>query len=275
MRIYNVPATFQLPDLAPYPTDNTPDFEHWFWKNYNPVRFPTDRVYLPIMFTAYFKSHQYGKNKGAIDRLQDFVDSLPEGDKYFCIVQYDDGTLIDWKGKDVRVFAMSGKPEGSIPIPLVCQRHSYQFDNTSRDIPVSFVGRITNPIRKTIVDYGKRRSSSVACLTDRPHSLQAYCDILSRSKVVLCPRGYGASSFRIAEALQYGAMPMIISNEEDKIFPCPVSCIYTYGIFDDSSMEDIMFLASGLSQPTTGSYERIYSFEAVKRIIYNSLWDTL
>ena len=38
-------------------------------------------------------------------------------------------------------------------------------------------------------------------------------DVLRRSKFVLCPRGFGASSFRIYETLHAGRVPVIISDE--------------------------------------------------------------
>lgn len=40
---------------------------------------------------------------------------------------------------------------------------------------------------------------------------------MSDSAVALCPRGYGKTSFRVCEALQFGAMPQYISDEF--IFP--------------------------------------------------------
>jgi hypothetical protein len=44
-----------------------------------------------------------------------------------------------------------------------------------------------------------------------------YADMIWRSKFVLCPRGIGASSFRLFEAMQSGRAPVIIS---DQWVPC-------------------------------------------------------
>ena len=38
-------------------------------------------------------------------------------------------------------------------------------------------------------------------------------DLSARSKFVLCPRGYSATSYRMYEAFQYGAVPVYISDE--------------------------------------------------------------
>ena len=49
-------------------------------------------IYLPIQWTNYFVKNQYGKN---ISDLQKYVDSLPSNNKYFSVVQYAGGPLID------------------------------------------------------------------------------------------------------------------------------------------------------------------------------------
>jgi glycosyltransferase involved in cell wall biosynthesis len=52
--------------------------------------------------------------------------------------------------------------------------------------------------------------------THREEGRQAfdgYADVLGRSKFVLCPRGRGASSIRLFEALRVGRCPVIVSDE--------------------------------------------------------------
>jgi hypothetical protein len=56
--------------------------------------------------------------------------------------------------------------------------------------------------------------------------LKEYCNVLARSVFALCPRGYGKSSFRIAEAIHYGAVPVYVSDE----FVFPYNILYP-GIF--------------------------------------------
>ena len=41
---------------------------------------------------------------------------------------------------------------------------------------------------------------------------QRYWSIMARSQFVLCPRGYGSSSFRLFEAMQCGRAPVIVSD---------------------------------------------------------------
>lgn len=275
MKRYLCPSEFQVPDRFHYPQDNAPDFEYWFMTSMmEDEAQPSERVYLPILWTSYFKRHGYGLNKSDIAPLQEFVDTLPQDCKYFTVVQYDNGTLVDWKGKDVMVFAMSGKPENCIPIPLVCQPHNYQPKEYKKDILISFVGRITHPIRQTIIDWGQNKSDCY--FSSKVHSLTDYCDILARSRFVICARGYGASSFRACEAMQYGAMPIIIRHYEDNIYMCPFSCIFDYVDFKKEDLDSIYNWLRQGSIPFAGqwdAYQRYYTFEGVKKTILQGLWD--
>lgn len=279
MTRYPVPEIFQIPDRFLYPADNTPDFEYWFMHNLTDAEILLgDRIYLPILFTSYFKANGYGKNQVAIDHLQGFVDTLPGDVKYFCIVQFDDGVLIDWKGKDMKVFGMSGKPEGCIPIPLVCQPHKFKFTDYPIDILCSFVGRATDPIRKKILEWGPNKAGCY--IKTEHHSLEKYCEILARSRFVLCPRGYGASSFRIAESLQYGAEPIVLINEGDNVFEKRYFSVQ-YGSVNDSILDTLhrhMMSMANIPSPLCTPldiYRQCYTFESVKKIILDGLWNLL
>jgi hypothetical protein len=83
----------------------------------------------------------------------------------------------------------------------------------------SFLGRrATHPIRKTIVTLD---APETPCL-DIADALrrfpgyeysQTYRSLIAQSKFVLCPRGFGASSIRIFEAMSSGRVPVIISDQ--------------------------------------------------------------
>lgn len=85
----------------------------------------------------------------------------------------------------------------------------------------SFRGSITHRSRvalrqlrhpRAIVDIvppgGPRSGASVA-----GRDGQAYFELMRASKFVLCPRGHGASSFRLYEALAIGRVPVIVSDD--------------------------------------------------------------
>lgn len=205
---FYTPIEFRIKHPFPYPEDNKHEFERWFYDNTQPDEI-TGRTYLPIFWTAYWVGNGYAKKEKARNHMQRFIDSLPRDKKYFTICQYDDGPVVDFTDLDVVVFGMSG---GRIdyPIPLLCQPHGYKFD-CKRDIFASFVGGDTHPIRKELVKQFAGKKDCFVSL--KKLSLKEYCNIMARSVFALCPRGYGKSSFRIAEAIQYGAVPVYVSNE--------------------------------------------------------------
>lgn len=202
------PIEFRVKQAYPYPEDNKHEFERWFYDNTQPDEI-TGRTYLPIFWTAYWCNNGYGLKEKSRNNVQRFVDSLPRDKKYFTICQYDDGPMVDFKDLDIVVFGMSG---GRIdyPIPLLCQPHGFKFD-CKRDIFASFVGGDTHPIRKELVKQFAGKKDCMVMIKKLP--LKEYCNILARSVFALCPRGYGRSSFRIAEAIHYGAIPVYVSDE--------------------------------------------------------------
>lgn len=83
------------------------------------------------------------------------------------------------------------------------------------DLLYSFVGRkSTSRLRGRLVNI----NDGCGLISESPPSAASdyrakYLDILARSRFILCPRGYGVSSFRIYEALRAGRVPVIISDD--------------------------------------------------------------
>lgn len=208
------PGMVPIPDhLRPtqkliYPSDNTTPFEKWYMEAYRAEN-ENERLYLPIQWTALYCNNNFGKCHKTKLHIQHFLDNLDRENKYYTIVQYDDGILNNINNLDIKVFAMSG-PRIDYPLPLLCTPHAYKF-NDPKDIFASFVGRVTHPIRAKMIDQLKDVPGYY--ISTREHSLREYCNIMARSKYALCPRGYGANSFRICEAVQYDAIPIYISDD--------------------------------------------------------------
>jgi len=203
-----VPHEFTPTINTIYPHGNLIIFEDWF--SYNDIP-NTNRQYLPIQWTAYHVNNNYGNDIVAIKRLQDYVDLLPRNFKYFTIVQYDDGCLIDFKDLDILIFSMSKKI--GVEIPLLCMPHKFEF-NGEKEIYASFIGTHTHPIREHIFNI----KDNNYYISDNPHNEKDFCNILASSLFGLCPRGYGLNSFRIAECMQYGTIPVYISDEFIGVF---------------------------------------------------------
>lgn len=92
----------------------------------------------------------------------------------------------------------------------------------------SFTGRDCHTIRSTILRQPYRRqdihvldTSRYNAFTDASQdkaSVQiGYVETLARSKFAICPRGSGASSMRLFEAMRIGVAPVVISD--DWVFP--------------------------------------------------------
>lgn len=216
-----VPANFRTNHPFRYPIDNSLEFERWYLQSFiqSDVR---ERLYLPVFWTSYFCSHKFGTDPRAKNALQQFINSLDRSKKYYTICQYDDGPLIDFGELDIIVFGMAGG-RNDFPIPLLCQQHAYNKPH-ERDILCSFVGRITHPIRSQMVKDLQKKPGFYFSTKD--HKIDQYCSIMARSKYALCPRGYSATSFRISEAIQYGAIPIYLSDHHILPYNLP----FDYGI---------------------------------------------
>jgi Exostosin family len=229
-----VPDQFREPINVIYPPDNVQAFEEWLCYNFSGCN--TDRLFLPVNWTAFYVNHNYGNDKEAIRSLQDFISTLDKTKKYWTCVQYDDSILNDVSGLNLLRFEMS-KNIG-VQIPLMCQPHPYKFE-TEKKYLVSFVVSRTHPCRNGIEKYVNKEGWYISY---EPHSIEKYCQILHESIFVLCPRGYGLASFRCSEAMQYGAIPIYISDE----FVQPLGLDFNeYGILVNS--EDVSSLAMRLS----------------------------
>jgi FkbM family methyltransferase len=267
-----VPLEFRPHHPMQYPSDNKLIFEEWF---YQQPLLNVERSYLPVFWTSYYCKNGYHHNKRAIAKLQQFLDRLDKTKRYYTIVQYDDGILNNLDGLDIKVLAMSGS-RIDYPLPLICQPHQFLM-NLDKDIKVSYIGANNHPIREKIIRLYKDKPDHY--ISDKPHSLLEFCRVLARSRYVLCPRGYGKTSFRIMEALQYGAVPIYISDD----FVYPHHAYHEYGLsvkpdhLEDGTIEAITnnhetkeYLIGGMLTPLE-AFERYFTYQANYDLIYKYL----
>ena len=253
----NVPYEYMLDINTVYPYGNYVIFEKWLSQQNIP---DTKREYLPIQWTSYFVNNQYGNDKEALKNLQWYIDSLPKDKQYWTCVQYDDGILVDVSGIDLLQFSMS--KDIGVKIPLLSMPHQFK-KLVQKDILASFVGTWTHQIREHIF----RIRNEEYYISDQPHTESEFCDVVSRSIFGLCPRGYGLSSFRIGECLQYGTIPVYISDE----FIIPFGLDFNeFGVIIESKdahrIEEILSSISLLSiiekqNNIKEVYERYYTYE--------------
>lgn len=258
------------PHIVPvYPPHNFEIFEEWFAQNYTGCN--TDRELIPAFFTSYWVNNDYGNNIRAKQEMQEFIDGLDRSKKWFTIMQYDDGALIDFNDLDVLQFNMSKKID--VEIPLLCQPHPYKF-TTEKKWLANFVGGKTHPIRSNaerLMDWNGYYISY------EQHEIEKYCRILHESVFTLCFRGYGASSFRIAEALQYGSIPAYISNEF--IFPYDIDFNDFGVVIDEKDAHRIDEILESISPQEIvrkqnllqGVYRKYYTYESNLNLIIDEL----
>ncbi len=199
------------PTYPVYPPYHQGDYlEDYFYNNYRDE--VTNRDYIPVFWTTC-----YIENK--TNGLQSNLNKLDQKAKYFTVSQHDDA-IKESLPKDTIRFSAGGNVncDKTVPIPLVCSRiPSHKIVSKERDILASFVGSITHPIRSTLCEYyqndreifiSSRSWTPSVCEDD----FSKYMNITSRSVFSLCPRGYGLNSFRLYEAFQLGAIPVIITD---------------------------------------------------------------
>lgn len=199
-----IPEEFKPKINTVYPPNNYFEFERWFGEVYAKQ---LDREYLGIYWCAYQVNNGYGQDKVAMDKLQSFIDNLPRDRKYFTISQYDDSVGVDFKDLDVLQFNMS-KNIG-ITMPLMCEPHPYSFDGDKKYL-ANFIGSKTHPIRESAVSLIGKEGYYVSF---DAHSIEDYCRVISESTFTLAYRGYGSNSFRVTESLQYGSIPVVITDD--------------------------------------------------------------
>ena len=163
-----IPEEFTPKMPFSYPDHNQVDFEYWFMCNYKGDN------YIPVQWT----SLQLRNSRTVAHKLQVWLNSLDKSKEYFTIIQHDDGIKFKLPFK-CKVFGMGSVQD--YPLPLICEPHKIEI-NSVKDIHVSFVGRMTHPIRRKLPQLTSWYFS------DRPHDERRYCQIMARSVFALCPR---------------------------------------------------------------------------------------
>jgi mannosyltransferase OCH1-like enzyme len=172
----------------------------------------TGYTYIPIFWTNVYIT---GQNKHLI---QPYLDALPPK-KYFTVSQHDDA-VSEKLPPNTLSFEAGGNKDG-IPIPLICSQLDLSLCKPAlKDIFCSFVGSIIeNSLRHKIYNLFTKDPDIYFSLQNwtpqvTQNRFDHFIDITKRSKFALCPRGYGAQSFRVYEVLQLGTIPVIIYDKE-------------------------------------------------------------
>ena len=226
--------------------------------------------YLPIFWTRYWVKRNYGRE--GVGELNLYLKSLGlDESKLFTVCQYDDGPLIDLSfGKGL--FLSSRKTESiGGDIPLIASDLPRIWPIRRKIHMMSFAGRFdTHPIRMELRAVASK-SKNVYIPTGEL-SPRRFTQLLQQSFVVLCPRGYGGSSFRFYEAMQAGSVPCLIGDIDTRAFKSqiPWERISFYFKTPAQAVSEIEKTDTSLLEEM-GSLAKIYYDELLKFGRWNDL----
>lgn len=214
MRIIPTPNEFRPAPPVTYPMHQRGDrLEDYLYKYFSGLEkiVDTDWVFLPISWDNYQVKAKFGKDTAMMNKLEDYINSTMKqypDKKFWSVCEYVDGIGVDIYDPS-RLHMFYCARSGGTSLPLLCDPH--EGIERPRDYVACFVGsEKTHPIRQSIVDtfgsddrYFVRRSCDTA----------TFVDAMARSHFALCPRGYGPTSYRLFEAMQFGTVPVYISDE--------------------------------------------------------------
>jgi len=211
------------PSYPVYPPYHTGMYleEHFFdFYQRNIDRFnKLKRQYIPIFWTnCYVNGVQdgWGERIDILD-IQREINTLNPNLSYFTVCQHDDAPMNVLPSNSI-VFSAGGNVTGNmiVPIPLICGPLAKQEKKEKKHL-ASFVGSTTHNVRNKMIEYVKDKDDIYLSTKgwDQNIHIDQFIDFINsslESKFVLCPRGYGASSFRLYEAMQLGVVPVYISD---------------------------------------------------------------
>lgn len=187
-----------------------PWIERAFYNEARRLDVQFERTYVAGFWTDWRKRH-----RGKDARIRKYLQRLPADERFFTLIQHSGG--LRSTPDNLMVFS-AGRAGGlyDIPIPLLVPSLQRDFAPRERPWRISFVGRVTKATNRTGVRSAMLRTfrGHKEFKEHRVCGRSQYCDILRGSEFVLCPRGYGPTSFRLYETLTLGSIPVVIHNDE-------------------------------------------------------------
>jgi len=224
MKISQKSEEFLISRTGPvYPPHHSGDYLEEAFIKYWESEGECSRKLIPVHWTAVYNHRAnegfgFGTPNGDLrNKLTSYLRSLDPADKYFIVCTHDDAPAEELP-PDTLVFSAGGNSSKlDVPIPLTCGSHDGPGDYL-RMIPISFVGSLTHPIRHSLVNslQGKHGVflNTIEWSPEVPvDRAELFKQVTQRSIFSLCPRGYGATSYRLYESMQLGSIPVYVSNK--------------------------------------------------------------
>jgi len=213
----------QSPAYPPYHTGPYLEeyFLYYYFKNIEKFK-NVKHQYIPVLWTEL-----YLHVASLVDDLQNDLNELDKDKFYFTVSQHDDAPFQQLPPNTIN-FSAGGNQPNTTPIPLICSPIT-DVKEVEKDIFCSFVGSITAPLEGWGLVSHNLRMKMLETLVDKKECVlkpkswtnevkkdrqDMFLDLTARSKFTLCPRGYGATSFRLYEAMQLKSVPVYIYYEK-------------------------------------------------------------
>ncbi len=168
-------------------------------------------TYLPVFFDSlYFHAqcHSFLPGEFAMRyrKMWRILDSLRDSTRaYFTLLGMYDFPIWEWHLFPRNVIVVAANGCGDVAIPLL--KGDRPLVTRAKDIQVSFMGALGGVSNLLNVREEMNRVFADVAVFGKGDNWQ---DVMSRSIFSLCPRGQGATSFRIYEALSMTSIPVYI-----------------------------------------------------------------
>jgi hypothetical protein len=235
-------------NYPPY-CNNNDYFEDFFYKRYlnelvfNKQKF--NRFYIPILWTSFLKNNEWVfDDKSKFKKLQKLINNLDPVYSYFTVCTHDNAPILElpkftynfsagsYGQKDSPMFQnlnplFKNRIENmedfriNIPIPLVTNKNIKNFvkkKNYEKKYLASFIGSNSHKIRFDIEKQYKNNINFFIKNKNNPNmennmeDVNFFIEKSLESYFILCPRGWGATSYRLYEAMQLKRVPVYISD---------------------------------------------------------------
>lgn len=196
------------------------DFESWLLKSAHVTGDPDEAGwdYLPIRWNKLYVNWNWGQD--GLDEIQAEVLRLVSRNRpTFTVCEYDILSMqpfYDLCGMTIFI-ASRHQDNAGIDIPLLCLPYRASPPPGQRRFLASFVGNLNTHTPRP--EMGELLTGRADCHVEHAWKGPGYfVGAMLDSYVALCPRGYGAQSFRFYEAMQLGVAPLYISDMDARPF---------------------------------------------------------
>lgn len=228
MRIYTLGVPESLrPDTQGYiwPPDSDDygveqDFLEWLRLSEYSIRspIPGDWLYAPVFWNRWYWQNPEERHISIV--LHDYLWTLRDYTRKFRVFTVAEYGVIGEHPEldfgDITVFSASRRGDTpEIDIPLLLYPHKLRVGIEKRYL-ASFAGNyINDAVRWNTWDALKDRGGIRFA---EGLNIRDYTLLMQESYIVLAPRGVGVQSFRFYEAMQAGAVPLLISDVDSRPF---------------------------------------------------------